>query len=128
MKNLHRKISIGVLAALLVAGGSSLQGGKAFADSFEDNDVLVEESDQLFIDDNNRESMKESEGEKDLALLQEKGEEFDYSVEKSNEGVVVSHKYDNVFAFSDDVEVNRGNFKGQQNVQIGLNIYKIIFN
>ncbi len=128
MKNLHKKISIGLLAALLVAGGSSLQGGKAFADSIEDSDVLVEESDELVVDHNNRESMKESEGQKDLAQLQEKQDEFNYIVEKANEGVVISHQYDNVFDFSDEVEANRGNFKGQQNVQIGLNVYKIIFN
>ena len=128
MKSLHKKISIGLLAALLVAGGSSLQGGKAFADSIEDSDVLVEESDELVVDHNNRESMKESEGQKDLAQLQEKQDEFNYIVEKANEGVVISHQYDNVFDFSDEVEANRGNFKGQQNVQIGLNVYKIIFN
>lgn len=128
MKNLHKKISIGLLAALLVAGGSSLQGGKAFADSFEENDVLVEESDQLLVDDNNRVSMQASEGEKDLAQLQEKQDEFNYIVEKANEGVAISHQYDNVFEFSDEVEANRENFKGQQNVQIGLNVYKIIFN
>lgn len=128
MKNLHKKISIGLLAALLVAGGSLLQGGQAFADSFEESYELVDDGDALVVDDRNIASMKESEGEKDLAQLQEKGEEFNYSVEKANEGVVVSHKYDNVFEFSDSVEENRASFNGQQNIQIGLNVYKIVFN
>ena len=60
MKNLHKKISIGLLAALLVAGGSSLQGGKVFADSFEENYELADDSDALVVDDYNRESMKSS--------------------------------------------------------------------
>ena len=128
MKNLHKKISIGLLAALLVAGGSSLQGGKVFADSFEENYELADDSDALVVDDYNRESMKSSEGQKDLAQLQEKQDEFNYIVEKANEGVVISHYYDDVFAFSDSVEADRANFKGVQYIQIGLNVYKIIFN
>ena len=128
MKNLHKKISIGLLAALLVAGGSLLQGEKAFADSFEESYELADNSDALVVDNSNIEDVKEREKAKDLPLLQEWQEEFRYSVEECNEDVNISSEYDSVFDFSSDIEGNRENLSGQKNVKIGMNVYKIVFN
>ena len=135
MKNLYKRISVGVLSAALLIGGSVIaQGGQAFADSNEhkcsyessigDVERYAKQNLMFFNDDKSESNFK---------VLKEWGSRYNYEVEKVRYNYNIKRKcYKEVYDFINCLIQHKNggeDLKGESlYIQIGLDIFKIVFN
>ncbi len=115
MKGIYKKLSVGVLAAALLAGGSGvLQGGQAFADARSQRPAWEVEWDK----------------QRDRGLAQCRQDDYSYKLEEKP-FVYASKKYADGWDFLDDIKSFKllhefGN-KNKFGVQIGDLYFDVMF-
>lgn len=150
MKSIYKKISVGVLAAGLLVGGSGLvQGGQAFASKVPlDNYRQSSKNEiQVYVDGwlkwymrpgESREQVLREQKQSNLRSLDYWGAKkmFDYKIQgvqevDQNLNVDIDGSYKEVLDFVDSLSISEGKGqrpKGVYHVQIGLHVFKIMFN
>lgn len=136
MKGIYKKLSVGVLAAALLVGGSGLaKGGQAFADGLKGIDYEIVQKERQAYEfgasffgrsKEQIEAQKKRDSDSNIKLLEMYGDlvaKYKGEVGKvENDGIKVDKAYRDVF----DAVLDEQGKKVNKRIQIGLFIYDIV--